>query len=82
MKKMDMITLDSFLWNSNIITMEVKMFEQKQISEVLEQLNVNRNEGLSGEEAKARLEKNGPNAFQEKKPKQSCRCSCLSLEIQ
>lgn len=45
------------------------MFEQQKINEVLEQFDVNRNKGLSGDEAQARLEKNGPNAFQEKKPK-------------
>lgn len=45
------------------------MFEQRNIEEVLDQFGVNRQEGLSLEEAKLRLEKYGPNAFQEKKPK-------------
>lgn len=45
------------------------MFEQQKIQEVLEQLNVNREEGLSAQEAERRLSENGPNAFQEKKPK-------------
>lgn len=45
------------------------MFEQQKINEVLGQLDVNSQEGLSAGEAKARLAKNGPNAFQEKKPK-------------
>lgn len=45
------------------------MFEQQQISDVLSQLDVKQYEGLSSEEAKYRLEKNGPNAFEEKKPK-------------
>ena len=45
------------------------MFEQKQINEVLDELDVNHLNGLSEKEAKARLEKYGPNAFQETKPK-------------
>ncbi|MBR0598969.1 cation-translocating P-type ATPase [Sinanaerobacter chloroacetimidivorans] len=45
------------------------MFEQQQISEVLTHLDVNSQEGLSSEEAKKRLEQDGPNAFQDKKPK-------------
>jgi Ca2+-transporting ATPase len=45
------------------------MFEQQKIDEVLEQLKVNSQEGLTATEAKERLEKYGPNAFQEKKPK-------------
>ncbi|HYE69074.1 MAG TPA: HAD-IC family P-type ATPase, partial [Anaerovoracaceae bacterium] len=45
------------------------MFEQQQINEVLEQLGVNSPEGLSAREAEERLGKNGPNSFQEKKPK-------------
>lgn len=45
------------------------MFEQKPISEVLYSLNVDEFKGLSDEEAKSRLEKHGPNSFEEKKPK-------------
>ncbi len=45
------------------------MVEQQIIDDVLKQLDADRQRGLSAEEAKARLEKNGPNAFQEKKPK-------------
>ncbi|HWQ78969.1 MAG TPA: cation-translocating P-type ATPase [Anaerovoracaceae bacterium] len=45
------------------------MFEQQRIEEVLEQLGVNSQEGLSSGEAETRLQKYGPNAFQEKKPK-------------
>ena len=45
------------------------MFEQLQINDVLSKFGVSRQTGLSKEEAKARLEKNGPNAFQEKNPK-------------
>lgn len=45
------------------------MFETKQVNDVLKDLGVNVESGLSTAEAKARLEKNGPNAFEEKKPK-------------
>lgn len=45
------------------------MFEQHKIEETLSQLGVDSREGLTDAEAKARLEKYGPNAFQEKKPK-------------
>lgn len=45
------------------------MFEQQQINEVLEQLGVSSQDGLSSEEAQERLTKYGPNAFQEKKPR-------------
>lgn len=45
------------------------MFEQQKINDVLEQLGVNSKEGLAVDEAKERLGKYGPNAFQEKKPK-------------
>jgi Ca2+-transporting ATPase len=45
------------------------MFEQKPISEVLYSLNVDEFKGLSDQEAKIRLEKNGANSFEEKKPK-------------
>ncbi len=45
------------------------MFEQQKIDEVLKQLEVNIQSGLSAGEAKERLAKYGPNAFQEKKPK-------------
>ncbi|MDD3168667.1 MAG: HAD-IC family P-type ATPase, partial [Eubacteriales bacterium] len=45
------------------------MFEQQKIDDVLEQLYVTSQEGLAADEAKERLEKYGPNAFQEKKPK-------------
>jgi len=45
------------------------MFEQQRIEEILEQLEVNSQNGLTSEEAKLRLEKYGPNSFQEKKPK-------------
>jgi Ca2+-transporting ATPase len=49
--------------------MPEQQFEQQKIEEVLEQLNVNSQEGLTSEEAEVRLKKYGPNAFQEKKPK-------------
>jgi len=45
------------------------MFEQQKINEVLEQLSVSSPEGLSTRDAGERLEKYGPNSFQEKKPK-------------
>lgn len=45
------------------------MFEQQKIADVLAHFNVNQQEGLSPQEAKFRLEKNGPNAFDEKKTK-------------
>ncbi len=45
------------------------MYEQLKIDEVLKQLEVDCHKGLTAEEAKARLEKYGPNSFQEKKPK-------------
>ncbi len=45
------------------------MFEQQKINEVLEQLGVNSQEGLTAREAEERLGKYGPNSFQEKKPK-------------
>lgn len=45
------------------------MFEQKKIEAVLEELGVDSRYGLSSEEAANRLALNGPNAFQEKKPK-------------
>jgi Ca2+-transporting ATPase len=45
------------------------MFEQQKIEETLSQLGVDSHIGLSDAEAKERLEKYGPNAFQEKKPK-------------
>jgi len=45
------------------------MFEQLKIIDVLNGLDVDQNTGLSSEEAKLRLEKNGPNTFEEKKPK-------------
>jgi Ca2+-transporting ATPase len=52
-----------------IMEVRCNMFEQQQISEVLTHLDVNSQEGLSSEEAKKRLEQDGPNAFQDKKPK-------------
>lgn len=45
------------------------MFEQQKIDEVLKRLEVNSQEGLTNKEAEERLQKYGPNAFQEKKPK-------------
>ncbi|MDD4583742.1 MAG: cation-translocating P-type ATPase [Eubacteriales bacterium] len=45
------------------------MFEQQTISQVLSQMKVERQNGLSAAEAAKRLEENGPNAFEEKKPK-------------
>lgn len=45
------------------------MFEQQKIEVVLEQLNVNSSTGLTGKEPHERLNKYGPNVFQEKKPK-------------
>ena len=45
------------------------MFEQQKIDEVLKQYDVNSQTGLSGKEAMERLQKYGPNEFQEKKPK-------------
>ena len=45
------------------------MFEQQKIEEVLHQLNVDNRYGLPSEEAEERLKENGPNVFQEKKPK-------------
>ncbi len=43
------------------------MFETKSAKEVLQDLNVNPNEGLTNEEANQRLEKYGPNKLAEKK---------------
>ncbi len=45
------------------------MFEQQKIDEVLKQYGVDSQTGLSGKEAMERLQKYGPNQFQEKKPK-------------
>ncbi|QOX63283.1 cation-translocating P-type ATPase [Anoxybacterium hadale] len=45
------------------------MFEQQKIQDVFKEVDVEPNIGLSDKEAKERLEKNGPNAFQEKKAK-------------
>lgn len=45
------------------------MFEQKTSNEVIDSLNSNAEKGLSSIEAKARLEKYGPNKLQEKKKK-------------
>ena len=45
------------------------MFEQQKIDEVLKQYGVDSQTGLSKKEAMERLEKYGPNEFQEKKPK-------------
>lgn len=45
------------------------MFEKEKNEKVLLELNVDQKAGLSHEEAKKRLEKNGPNAFAEKKGK-------------
>lgn len=45
------------------------MHEQKTVQQVLEELQVNSEEGLSTDEAAKRLNEYGPNAFQEKKPK-------------
>lgn len=45
------------------------MFEQQKIEEVLKQLETDSRNGLTAEEAQKRLEKYGPNAFEEKKPK-------------
>lgn len=45
------------------------MYEQQSIQQVLEELQVDQQMGLSEEEAAKRLDKYGPNAFQEKKPK-------------
>lgn len=45
------------------------MYEQQEIDDVLKQIGVIQLDGLSSSEAKLRLEKNGPNTFQEKKPK-------------
>ena len=49
--------------------MEVKMFEQNRIKEILEDLGVESQQGLSPEEAASRLVSSGPNTFQDKKPK-------------
>ncbi|MEG2199981.1 MAG: cation-transporting P-type ATPase, partial [Anaerovorax sp.] len=43
------------------------MFEQQDISQVMQGINSNPDTGLSTEEAKNRLEKNGPNVFAEGK---------------
>ncbi|MGI6731490.1 MAG: cation-translocating P-type ATPase [Anaerovoracaceae bacterium] len=48
---------------------EKMMSERMQIKEVLHSLDVTQEEGLSSEEASKRLEKYGPNAFEEKKSK-------------
>ena len=45
------------------------MYEQQQIKDVLKEFDVESHAGLTGTEATKRLEKYGPNAFQEKKPK-------------
>ncbi|MFA7660386.1 MAG: cation-translocating P-type ATPase [Anaerovoracaceae bacterium] len=45
------------------------MYEQKSVQQVLEELHVRQQMGLSEEEAAKRLEQYGPNAFQEQKPK-------------
>ena len=45
------------------------MFEQQTIPQVLDRLGVNPQEGLSVEEASARLSQYGTNTFAEKKPK-------------
>ncbi len=45
------------------------MYEQQSIQQVLEELRVDQQLGLSEEEAAERFEHYGPNAFQEKKPK-------------
>ncbi|MGI6727396.1 MAG: cation-translocating P-type ATPase [Anaerovoracaceae bacterium] len=45
------------------------MFEQQTISQVLKDLKVEQKVGLSAEEVEKRLTENGPNAFEEKKPK-------------
>ena len=45
------------------------MFEQKTSNEVIASLNSDAEKGLSSIEAKARLEKYGPNKLQEKKKK-------------
>jgi Ca2+-transporting ATPase len=45
------------------------MFEQQRIEESLKQLGVDSREGLTDAEARERLVKYGPNAFQEKKSK-------------
>ncbi|HPZ59093.1 MAG TPA: HAD-IC family P-type ATPase, partial [Bacillota bacterium] len=45
------------------------MYEQQSIQQVLEELHVDQKAGLSEEEAARRLDKYGPNTFQEKKPK-------------
>lgn len=45
------------------------MFEQQKIEDVLTQMETGSQDGLTSEEAKKRLERYGPNTFQEKKPK-------------
>ena len=45
------------------------MYEQQSIQQVLEELHVDQKTGLTEEEAARRLDKYGPNTFQEKKPK-------------
>lgn len=45
------------------------MFEQKSTAQVLTQMGINPQEGLTLEEAQARLEQYGTNTFAEKKPK-------------
>ena len=45
------------------------MFYQKKTEQIANELNVNIQNGLSSSEAKARLEKNGPNALKEKEKK-------------
>ena len=44
------------------------MYEQQSIQQELEELHVDQKAGLSEEEAARRLDKYGPNTFQEKKP--------------
>ncbi len=45
------------------------MFEQKEVKQVEQELSTNLATGLSAQEAKQRLEQNGPNVFQEGKKK-------------
>lgn len=45
------------------------MFEQQTVMQVLNEMQVDRDAGLTAAEAQKRLSENGPNAFEEKKPK-------------
>ena len=56
------------------------MYEQKTIEEIVRQMDTDERTGLSGEEAKRRLEHYGPNCLKEEKKREIWRGKLKKME--